>query len=581
MKKFSLLLIIILVFSLTACSPNMTKENTENLNTGVLGPLNEEKLAVVDDYIKAMDSDSLLSEKDIKTLAASDIEASISQISKANNDSFSFVLTFKNKEGKEIVKNITAYLSYSDFEGYGIENISHYWGSLSFLDGKLIITTKDNIEVYTYKKFNKIDLSPDLSSYTNSYLLTTIPDGNEYNCIYFNENETGYFTLNSKGEIINSQIFQSEDSYPGQAAYYNKQQTAPTNANVYLPTILMPKKLYRMEESYIIEEMAWDRALEYSFASNVMTNLHTVENCFVNDENILLIKCENPSEYVINTYKKGELERSFIFETEVLNGNFLWREEGYPLQVKSENGIITFCDPKSFCTLTVDFETAKVEYNFESESLEFDENTIYSKDKRYSLHSGYRTAGGDSWRSYMTVLDSKTGKNTFIDVTGGMYGGNSDIGFFSNNDIYSIDNEKFKVFSQADNFKEVLDLHDTLNLGLYDNNEMYRAIFAVRRESKTNKFIVVYSQIPLKEIQNNENLFLSSKYIIGFLNDKGELIESYETSQKVAHNAFGFNSVSMYLEGDILHISANFKEKEIFTGLFNVKMKEYKDTTKT
>jgi hypothetical protein len=98
-------------------------------------------------------------------------------------------------------------------------------------------------------------------------------------------------------------------------------------------------------------------------------------------------------------------------------------------------------------TITLDFEThsANLAYNINPKHLE--EAFAISPDGRYSLHTSSSDGGGDISYSNIVLRDGKNGKLRFLALSGGMYGGYNNIGFFSNGDIYVQRLDSLKVFS--------------------------------------------------------------------------------------------------------------------------------------
>ena len=126
----------------------------------------------------------------------------------------------------------------------------------------------------------------------------------------------------------------------------------------------------------------------------------------------------------------------------------------------------------------------------------------------------------------------------------------TDIGFFSNGDVYTMDTIGLNVFDlDMGNSLPVFTTKENFHGGDVDSGPDYRYIYAVRRDPVDFSYIVVYSQG--KSIYDKTNPFqLDETYKVGLLDKDGKLTQYWDTGLKVVHNISGFEPVYMMKKGE-------------------------------
>ena len=221
--------------------------------------------------------------------------------------------------------------------------------------------------------------------------------------------------------------------------------------------------------------------------------------------------------------------------------------------------------------LTVDFKAKKV--NLTKIPQRIAENNLKSEiavssDGRYSLWWADGGSGGDVTVMEIYLLDNQTDKVKYLDTIGGMYGGNSDCGFFSNGDIYTIMLDEFKVFT-TDMSQQGPVFEMSKNFPLGDNavgQGTYRDLLSARRDPVTHSWTVLYNEGESHEMYKDyfvdydkfSDNFYKSTYKVGILDPQGNLTKVYDTGEYVM--SYSFRQIKMHMEaGDILYFSVLFK----------------------
>ncbi len=287
--------------------------------------------------------------------------------------------------------------------------------------------------------------------------------------------------------------------------------------------------------------------------------------------------------FIANVYKNNNIIAQHVFETDLLHFDFPYSPDGtndaQPI-INFENNLLTLSNPVTTCTLEVDFDnkSENITFDFTAENLQDNYLTRHSPSGRYSLHSVFSYGGGDISYDYMAVLDTNTDEVSFIDITGGMYGGGSTIGFLPNDDIYSTNYTKYKIFSAENGFAETLSLKDSLNLGADSADENSRIIFSVWRNPENLELVAVYSDIFLDEFRQprgSDKTHLTATYKIALLSESGELIDSYDTGQNVRYPGMAYDTVTIEPSGDNLTLYTSWKTDINLLGTFNLNTKTY------
>ncbi|MBQ3008197.1 MAG: hypothetical protein IJD80_01290, partial [Oscillospiraceae bacterium] len=225
--------------------------------------------------------------------------------------------------------------------------------------------------------------------------------------------------------------------------------------------------------------------------------------------------------------------------------------------------------------LTVDFVNGNA---FSTASEAMVENKLNfkladTKDGSCSLWQGETRGGGDVGYQKIYLVENSTGKVKFIDEIGGMYGGGEEAGFFSNNDVYVISYDDFKIFdTDMNNSNAVYQLGNWYPLGkiTVDGVPYYRYLVAARRDPSTKDILFVY--FDLKYTENYEEQFLDyskndrqlkGTYKVAVIDKNGKLGYLYDTGVYAMTDAFGISPVSISLDDNTtLHISCWRKHRD-------------------
>ena len=235
-----------------------------------------------------------------------------------------------------------------------------------------------------------------------------------------------------------------------------------------------------------------------------------------------------------------------------------------------DNQKIILKDKNTDAEITFDFKNGKVWLNALQGVIE---NNLRSKiadspDGRYSLWEADGGSGGDNFVMDIYLVENRTGLVRELDTIGGMYGGNSDVGFFSNGDVYTMNLEEFKVFT-PDISRQGPAFEMSKNFPLGDDISQdiaFRHLLAVRRDPASHSWTVLYNESKYYEKYEDyfvdyekwSDNFYKSTYKVAILDPQGNLAKVYDTGEHVM--SYWFRRVRMYMEpGDILHFSVLHK----------------------
>ncbi len=562
-----------------------------NPNSGFFGEFEEKYLLQIENYLLSLDIDNFIMRDDIEFLHQNGITADVRDIKKVDNDRFSFVLTFSNGSAM-IEKELTASLRYAYTPEFLDElyNFTHYWGSISLMNNELIITSMNDIEIYLANTLEKNAFDPDFSQLYEYNALTTIAYDDHYECIYFNENSTGFINFDLQGNAINADIFN---------LYYNNHYLQGLNSDQYNSSmrhinVSMPKQFSKNSNLYYIRNF-YERS-EYYVQSPIIFNTDTKnveqlsimwESKLENGDNLMFFSLYGSDSYLINIYdssadNSNNLKYSHKFKNDMIVIDFPFTEDFMTGEVTApvirfENEILEIVDNSPKATLIVDFKegTESLVYDITADDIEPTEHSLYSADNRYSLHVANSYGIGDIWYDLIVAQDNVTNEIFVLDLSGGMYGDGSNYGFLENGDIYSTSTYKCKLFSAQDGFSERFNLADSLNLGYDSNTQTYNVLHGFVDNPIDDGYIIVYSNSKEEDLIISDSETIDANYNIGYISNDGKLIESIEIEQNVVFSYFGFSPVNVERNDSELIFSAYGGRVDIFRGKFDLITKTY------
>lgn len=213
-------------------------------------------------------------------------------------------------------------------------------------------------------------------------------------------------------------------------------------------------------------------------------------------------------------------------------------------------------------------------YNFTNS-----DSAITSKDGTHSIITEYTGFRGES--SEVHIIDNKTGESNLVDTF--IHNLISDVGFFSNGDIYVMDYTGLRVFNYKNNMTSKEPVFTTSTNfpagGVIKDDGTERYIFAIRRDPDNFDYIVVYGEYIEDEdyyVAHPNDFQLAYNYKIGLLDKEGNLTKSWDTGVPIMFNVFGFENVVLTKIGeDEILISAHYKNEQRFKGRFNLSTGTY------
>ncbi len=576
-------------------------------NSGFYGALESSALATVNDYIYGLSLRDFISKEDYDFMQSIGIDIKIEDVKKINNDSFSFVLALENEAKNTAREEIVAHISYSNHSGAQLIepiNFDLYWGSLSYLNDIILVTTKENVNLYMRSDFSMQTVPLDFSSLGDIYLLATMPLENSYRCVYFNTKETGYADFSISGELIQSDILLdvTNGNYFANHNFHSSAdpKNSPRNQSVNFFSVAMPKQLTSDHNHYYIRrfytyinqenEEVYHNSNSFliDFNKNKIDTSYNIYSEVVDDKNLVILPTPpNDIRLFVALYHENELIGSHQLKTDLLPLYFPYSEYNYynstALPFVTINGAVaSITDAENSYSLTVDFDKGEHEIfiNFTHDDLVFDENTPYSSDGIHSLHSKIAYTNGVDYLYYYAVHNANTDEIVFIDVhDGGAY---SQIAFMENGDVFSFSNTKYKLFKRELGYRQTADFSEFLGSDENvekDESHINRELVSVLRDDESNVFYALYADVPLGMLWNyqTQDDFFSLNYKIAMLDSSGKLIESYDTHQPIFWNFMGFQTVFMHKEGDkLIIIGDNFAQSAAaFRGEFNLNTKLY------
>ena len=492
-----------------------------------------------------------LNERGLK-VKFSDYEVNEENIEKLN---FNLTLT---RDDKSTVIPLKGDLRYSyDREDGSVNNMKVYWGSINICDNEIIITQNDKVEFWSLDTLEKLGKVLTTNS-DNGYCISTSAFENRYITSYYQSMENqGFVVFDDKGNCIEEYVTPSE-GYNSFYHGYNRQN----EENSFIWWNITDDINYRQIE-WITREQVLIKAPYESYMYNLKDNarFYLVERAHYIGETADIVL------YDMQPYDGKIKGKPFAFAVRYQNGKVTDILQ-YPFELHpcfggdndanlhyekgEEDKLFVVTDGASKQTVIVDFISQKVHgyYNYTLEDLNR-ESAKYS-DGTVSLWNTKFMGGGDYGVSALIAKNEQTNQIKFLGIQGGMYGGDSDNGFFKNGDIYVFEGHKFTIHSEDLSVTEpIFELTDNFPLGYNLSDEINeRRIFAVRRDPEKFDYIVVYAELmnDAEFIGGTYNEYRDYTYKVGLLDTNGVLVKSYDTGITVKTGFFGYLYTEMYLE---------------------------------
>lgn len=290
------------------------------------------------------------------------------------------------------------------------------------------------------------------------------------------------------------------------------------------------------------------------------------------------------SRYLALLYKGDDVIGSMMFtDSDFTNPNYSEAPEDVSIAVKGE--VVTFRSDVLAMTLILDFEKSmhSLEYAPDDMLIDMEQEPITSPDGKYSIYYFGRNGAGDVGNYHISLRNNTTKEHTYLGQKGGMYGGYGGIGFLKNNDIYIYSETSLEILD-PDTGEIKFNLGDNFPMGYDEETESARGLITFRRDPKDFSYIVVYYEYENgiewgeHEVPGGKSYeCMSCNYRIGFLDAKGNILETYESDVPVSVSAFGLDEADMfYIENDKITIFiSDRKGNSIFAITFDLETKEF------
>ena len=401
------------------------------------------------------------------------------------------------------------------------------------------------------------------------YYISTAKFEDKYITSYYQTMEKqGFIVFDEKGNYLNEYVIPS-DSYNSLNHGYNR-----PNEDTSTMWYNITDDIYYRNLEWITPENVLVKAPYETFMFNLsdQNRFYLVERAHYIGEtaDIVLYDMQaydgknkgKPFVFAVRYQDDKETETlQYPFELHPLFGTDTDGTEGNLYYEKGEDDrLFVVTDSGSKQTVVVDFISQKVHgyYNYTVEDL--NRELVKYSDGTVSLWNTEFMGGGDYGVSALIAKNELTNEIKFLGIQGGMYGGDSDNGFFKNGDIYVFEGHKFTVHSKDLSVTEpVFELTDNFKLGYNLTDEINeRRIFAVRRDPEKFDYIVVYAELmnDAEFIGGTYNEYRNYTYKVGLLDTNGVLVKSYDTGITVKSSYFGYLSMEMYMENpSTIHIT--------------------------
>lgn len=474
-----------------------------------------------------------------------------------NIEKLNFNLTLLKGE-KSTVIPLQGDLRYSyNTEENTVHNMDVYWGSIHISGDEIIITQNDKVEFWSLDTLEKMDKVLTANQDGGYYISTAAFEDRYITSYYQTMEKQGFIVFDNKGNFLEEYITPS-DSYNSFYHGYNR----PNEEASFVWWNIIDDINYRQLEWITREHVLVTAPYEtYMFTLSNQNRFYLAERAHYIGETADIVL------YDMQAYDGENKGKPFVFavryqedkEAEVLQFPFelhpcfgadndanLYYEKG------EEDKLFVVTDSASKQTVIVDFKNLTVHgyYNYTIEDL--DRESAKYTDGSISLWNTEFIGGGDYGVSALIAKNELTNEIKFLGIQGGMYGGDSDDGFFKNGDIYVFEGHKFTVHSKNLSVTEpIFELTDNFKLGYNLTDEINeRRIFAVRRDPEKFDYIVVYAELmnDAEFIGGTHNEYRGYTYKVGLLDKNGVLQKSYDTGITVKSSYFGYLYTEMYLE---------------------------------
>ncbi len=631
MKKF-LTLLMVLCLMFTACGQS---EETKPMDL----PVNEDTVTVekdgceyilyghggtqgftpqIDNAICAINEYDFLDGGRYRALEENDIDLSVKQVYKQDNDNLIVTLEFTNKNGKKLTRQNNVPMHYSLFTTKEndvdvIANLHLMGGDISVYKDEFILSGLTQTEFYSLDNFKKLDKTLDYSFLQDSeyYIVDVAGTKDGYTAMYVSEKGNGFAKFDSKGGFEKDYRLHSD---PEHKAHYIECFGSECKYNKQNMDILFPWYRYHIEQAgqYILVYDSYFR--NYPQENTLLTDIgyiyDTETDMFYNGGgNVDNAQGENrfrlfvggetlPDFYNIKgdihpwfaILGEGDNARAFSFTTDKVNSQFAYGEseisgDGITTIFNGEN--VAVFNPNCNAWGYFDFEKGTVDFEY----LQFDltdARKVTEKDG-YGIYATSSYGGGDVSYSMMILKEETTGKTKYLDTIGGMYGGNNGVGFFANGDVYVIDRDGFAIFDRnMDNPDYTIRLGDNFPFGEEISDTMSRFLLAARRvpgDDLRHKYVVIYFELendmPSRYyyLDLDKNDFqLKATYKVALLDKEGKLVKTIDTGEHAVTNVFGYADVNMYMpdENTVEFFTWKKSEDNVYTkGRLNLSTEKY------
>jgi len=487
-----------------------------------------------------------------------------------NIEKLSFNLTL-TKGDKSTVIHLQGDLKYSyATDSNSVHNLSVYWGSINICDNEIIITQNDKVEFWSFDTLEKQDKVLTKKLDDGYYISTAAYDGKYITSYYQSMENQGFIVFDDKGNYINEYVTPS-NGYNTFYHGYNRPNVETATMWYNIIDDINYRQLEWVTPEYVLIKASYDTYM-YSLSDN--SRFYLAERAHYKGDTADIVL------YDMQPYDGKTKGKPFAFAVRYQNSKVTDILQ-YPFELHPcfgadddsnlyyENGeddrLFVVTDNASKQTVIVDFISQKIHgyYNYTLEDLGR-ESAKYS-DGTISLWNTEFLGGGDYVVSSLIAKNEQTNQIKFLGVQGGMYGGDSDDGFFKNGDIYVFEGHKFTIHSKDLSVTEpIFELTDNFPLGYNITDEINeRRIFAVRRDPEKFDYIVVYAEL----LNNAEYLggtyaeYRDYTYKVGLLDKNGVLVKSYDTGITVKTTNFGYMPMDMYLENPTtIHIKTYIRD---------------------
>lgn len=492
------------------------------------------------------------------------------EIDENNIEKLNFNLTL-TKDDKSTVISLKGDLRYSyDREDGSVNNMDVYWGSINICNNEIIITQNDKVEFWSLDTLEKQDKVLTTNSDDGYYISTTGLDDKYITSYYQTMEKQGFIVFDDKGNCLEEYVIPSE-SYNSFYHGYNRQN----EENSFIWWNITDDINYRQIE-WITPEQVLIKAPYESYMYNLKDNarFYLAERAHYKGDTAEIVL------YDMQPYDGKIKGKPFAFAARYQNGKVTDILQ-YPFELHpcfgadddsnlyyekgEDDRLFVVTDSASKQTVIVDFISQKIHgyYNYTLEDLGR-ESEKYS-DGTISLWNTEFLGGGDYVVSSLIAKNEQTNQIKFLGVQGGMYGGDSDDGFFKNGDIYVFEGHKFTIHSKDLSVTEpIFELTDNFPLGYNITDEISeRRIFAVRRDPEKFDYIVVYAELmnDAEYLGGTYAEYRDYTYKVGLLDKNGTLVKSYDTGITVKTTNFGYMTMEMYLENPTtIHIKTYIRD---------------------